>query len=293
MNNIYKKTPLKYNHYLLICMYTLIPLMIYGFYKNGISLYFKGLVSLIYITKPLLIILIGFISSYIISIIFKLKEGRRPLIFYNLLISLCLSINTNLILYAIAIVILNILYALFLRKIKINYVALAVLVISLLSYLIKDYSFYNHYEVIKNHSYGIFDFLFGHSIGGFGATNIILTLISLGFMSFLPYYKKDIAITGLIIYFICSLWGFVLGYNFNEIINLFCSYSVIFAITYIAPINEYSPKLERYRFIYIAVICLITFILVFFFNNVLAVFIGILFTDLLIFLGNLLRKKGN
>ncbi|MBO4246134.1 MAG: hypothetical protein J5892_05320 [Bacilli bacterium] len=291
MSKIFAKSKLKYDSYLLICIYTLIPLIIFGFYKNGINLYFKGLVSLIYIIKPLLFPAISLVVGIGYLLIFKDKDHNKALIYYNLLISLCISINTNIWLYLGLIVLLDLIYILFLKKLSINFVALSILIIGLVSYLIKDYSFYNHYEIINNHSYGIIDFLIGRSIGGVATTNIILLLINVLILSFLPYYKKDIAIMGLIIYFVCSLWGFVIGYNLNEIINLLCSYSVVFAIIYIAPINNYSPKKERNRYLYIAIICVLAFILVYFFNNVFAAYISILGVNILSILQKLFLKK--
>ena len=291
MSKIFAKNKLKYDSYLLICIYTLIPLILFGFYKNGINLYFKGLVSIIYIVKPLIFPAISLIVGIIYLLIFKDKDHNKVLIYYNLLISLCISINTNIWLYIGLIVLLDLMYLLFLKKLNLNFVALSILIIGLVSYLIKDYSFYNHYEVIKNHSYSVIDFLIGRSIGGIATTNIMLLLINVFILSFLPYYKKDIAITGLIIYFVCSLWGFVLGYNINEIINLLCSYSVIFSIIYIATINNYSPKKERNRYLYIALICVITFTLVYFFNNVFAAYISILCVNVLSFFEKMILKK--
>lgn len=291
MNNIYQKTPFKYHTYLLIMIYTLIPLILMGFYKNGIMLYFKDLVKLIYIIKPLLFIFVGVLLSIIIPLIFKKKEQILTLVFYNLLISLCISINTNLYLYTGMIFGFNLLYILLLRKVKINYPALVILVISLTSYFAFKTSFLNHYEVLNNQSYSIFDFLLGFSVGGVGSSNILLILIGLVVLSFMPYYKKDIAITGVVLYTICFLWGLATGNSFNELIDTLCSYSVIFSIVYILPINEYSPKKDSSRYIYTALICFISFILVFFLKCPFAVYIAILSVNIVDIFKKIILKK--
>ena len=291
MNNIYQKSPFKYQTCVLIAIYTLIPLILMGFYKNGIMLYFKDLVKLVYIIKPLLFVLIGFTLGMFLPLIFRQKDNLKPLIYYNLLISLCLSINTNLYLYAGMILALDIMYLLFLKKVKINFVALSVLIIGLTSYFVFNTSFLNHYEAINNHSYGIIDFLLGFSVGGIGTTNIMLILIALVVLAFIPYYKKDISIMGVALYAICCLWGLVAGYTFTEIVELVCSYSVIFALVYIVPINQYSPKKENRRYIYTAFICFVTFILVFFFKCQFGVYIAIIGVNILSFFEKLLLKK--
>ena len=292
MNNIYQKTPFKYHTYLLIIIYTLIPLILMGFYKNGIMLYFKDLVKLIYIIKPLLFIFVSVIFGFIVPLIFKKKDQILTLVLYNLLISLCISINTNIYLYTGMILVFNILYFIFLNKIKINYPALVIFIISLTSYFVFNTSFLNHYEVLNNQSYSIIDFLFGFSVGGIGSSNILLILIGLVILSFTTYYKKDIAITGVVLYTICYLWGLATGDSFNELINLLCSYSVIFAIVYILPINEYSPKKDTSRYIYTALICFISFILVFFLKCPFAVYIAILSVNIMdIFIKIILKKR--
>ena len=291
MNNIYQKTPFKYHTYLLIIIYTLIPLILMGFYKNGIMLYFKDLVKLIYIIKPLLFVFVSVILGFIVPLIFKKKDQISTLILYNLLISLCISINTNIYLYTSMILVLNILYFIFLNKIKINYPALVILIISLTSYFAFNTSFLNHYEVLNNQSYSIIDFLLGFSVGGIGSSNILLILIGLAILSFTTYYKKDIAITGVVLYTICFLWGLATGNSFNELINLLCSYSVIFAIVYILPINEYSPKKDTSRYIYTALICFISFILVFFIKCPFAVYIAILSVNIMDIFKKIILKK--
>lgn len=283
MNNIYQKSPFKYQTCILIAMYTLIPLILMGFYKNGIMLYFKDLVKIIYIIKPLLFVVTGIILGLILPILFHKKDYLKTLIYYNLLISLCLSINTKLYLFASFLLVLDILFLLFLNKVKINFVALSVLLIGLTSYFIFDTSFLNHYEMINNHSYGIIDFLLGFSVGGIGTTNIILVLLSLSILAFVPYYKKDISIMGVSLYVICCLWGLVVEYTFVQIVELICSYSVLFALVYIVPINQYSPKKESKRYIYTALICFITFILVFFFKCQFGVYIAIICVNFLNF----------
>ena len=45
-------------------IYILIPLLIYGVYKNGYLIYEKGLINFFDILKPLYLVLIGIIIKY-------------------------------------------------------------------------------------------------------------------------------------------------------------------------------------------------------------------------------------
>ena len=73
----------------LIYIISLFPLILFGFYKNGISLYIKNYVSLFGMFKPLIIILLGFIIGSLVNIIYekyinKSKDSLINIVFSNL-----------------------------------------------------------------------------------------------------------------------------------------------------------------------------------------------------------------
>lgn len=291
MSKIFSHFKLKYSTYQLYILYTLIPLLIYGTYKNGFLLYFKHLVQFMYILKPLIIVFNALLIGLIITKIFKLKNYN--LIIYNVLISFCISINVNIFILMVGLVFLDMMYIFVLKKIHLNFVAIGVLTISLISYLIKSYTFLNHYEIININSFDVFDYLLGRGIGGVCSTSVVLILLALIFLANLEYFKKDIALYGILIYFVCSLWGLLLVPNIGDVIMKICSYSAIFGIVYVATLNEYSPKLIKERFIYTSLIAILTFIFTFVIESSFAIFISILIVNILEILKKLFLKKGN
>ena len=80
----------------------LVPLLLYGCFKNGFLLYEKNLISFWEVFKPIYLILISWGIKIIIDLIFK----RKIIIDYNLLyviiIALIMPYNINLIVYFIS-----------------------------------------------------------------------------------------------------------------------------------------------------------------------------------------------
>ena len=62
-NNSIKRITLTY-------VISLLPLILFGFYKNGISLYIKKYVNILEMFKPLVIILLGFLIGAIVNVIY-------------------------------------------------------------------------------------------------------------------------------------------------------------------------------------------------------------------------------
>ena len=104
-NNSIKRITLTY-------IISLLPLILFGFYKNGISLYIKKYVNILEMFKPLVIILLGFLIGATVNVIYekkinKNKDNIKDIIFsslhpiYGILIGCISSINTNIILFSL------------------------------------------------------------------------------------------------------------------------------------------------------------------------------------------------
>lgn len=292
MNKIRAHYELNYEKYHKYLLFALIPLIFVGIYKNGLHLYLKHLVTILYILKPIIILLFGILVSFLLNKTFKTKEFFQ-LSFYNVLISLCLSININIYVFLLGIIILDIIYLKWLKKIPISFVSLSVILISSISYFIKSYSFLNHYESININSYNFIDFFIGKSIGGIGTTSIILIILALIYLVNQKYYKSDIAISSIFIYFICACWALLLNYTFQESMMTLCCYSSIFAFVFIAPINYQSPKKSIDRYIFSALISILAFVLIYILKIELGVFISILIVNFIFFIKKLIKKEGN
>ena len=167
-NNSILKISLKY-------FLALLPLIIYGFYKNGIYLYQKNLISFVQMFKPLLFIITGAFIGALVNIIYEKiikKNNDKTLnilfssfhILYGVLIASRTSINTNYLLFFLVTAI--ILMVSKLLKIKtINLVALTSLLIILITYLFSKFTYLNAYEFNTVLNLNGTDYLIGRGSG--------------------------------------------------------------------------------------------------------------------------------
>lgn len=254
----------------------LIPLIIYGIYKNGYLIYQKDLISIITIFKPLLLVLI----SLFIKLLYDLIKYKKILIDYNLLyvilIPMITPYNISYILYTI---IFSIAYILSNTKyIKINKVIFIYLIIILFNSIFNSFTYTNLLEQLYTYKFSFLDHLFGRNIGGISSTSIILSLIS--FIILLPsiYYKKEITISINISYLLLSNIYFIIFNNSSYLLNS----EVIFASIFICNLNEYTPFKRNNCFLYGIVIGIITFIISILFNSVIAIYISTLLIDIIL-----------
>ena len=95
-----------------IMLLSIIPLVIAGFYKNGIKLYTQGLVNLFGMFKPLIFDILGIVIGMMVPFIYDrfIKHKNTKLIscinmynypFYGLLLASVISINTPIYVFAI------------------------------------------------------------------------------------------------------------------------------------------------------------------------------------------------
>ena len=199
----------------------LIPLMIYAFYKNGISLSIDNKVSILEMFFPIIFILISIISSFIAEYLYglfaKSKENKHFILKNSLLtgiiFALLLPINTPIWLIAVgsflATIIGRIIFSTFgSNKVNIPLIGNAIVVL-VLAFILKDYNYLNANEVALESSPlfnfrnisavgtydelvkpygGLWKFFFGSIPGAMGVTSAFLCI--LGYLYLI--YKKAI-----------------------------------------------------------------------------------------------------
>ena len=115
----------------------LLPLIIFGFYKNGIFLYNKELVSLLDMFKPIYLPFLGafifFIVDYIYSLIKKEKYSitENFNILYGLILGMIVQPRISVIVFIITLIICAVLFKLLSRfkNLNINSVAITKIII--------------------------------------------------------------------------------------------------------------------------------------------------------------------
>jgi len=269
---------------------SLLPLILFGFYKNGISLYIKKYINIFDMFKPLMFIIIGFIIGMLVNIIYergikKSKDKVNDIIFssfhplYGILISSIISINTNIFLFSIVSFIVLFLSK-FIKNNKINCVALAALIIFFIMNIFGKFSFLNIYESSNKFNLNAIDYMFGKGSGGIFTTNIILLVISFIFLYNVKAYKKSISISSITTFILLVVLYCIYKNNIGNIMNIIFTNGILFSFIYIATDSISSSYTSKGKVIYGIIVGMGTFLL-YLVNPVLSSLGGILIASIL------------
>lgn len=235
MNNIYfhnqdtlKKIVIKY-------LLGLIPLIIYGFYKNGILLYLDNLISFTNLFTIFYLLIIGIVLLLIVNYIFKKDTFWNMDLILVIIVSMFMPSRINLIIYTIFLFLSLIIINLISKKIKYNKISLVVLLILLGLILLNKLNYMNLAEEMEIYALNFFDLICGRSVGGIATSNIVLGIICLFYFAFFNNYKKIIAFSSLVAFVICTL----IIKNFD--IYAILTSNAILALILIAPESINTP----------------------------------------------------
>lgn len=225
----------------------LFPLIVFGLYKNGVSLYFKNVGEFGDVIKPFLLLAMGLIGALIGGAIRewrKISKVNKPLIdklkcdiVEATLIVAILPIDSN----PIIIFMTTFISSLLLENFKLNKVALMYIVIEGINVLLGLNNFDNIYEANTVLNYDGFDLFFGSGSGGIFSTNVLLITIALIFLSFNKLYKKEMVYASLITFLILGIVPNMISTHYELITPLIFGYNILFILVFIAP-NLYSSS---------------------------------------------------
>ncbi len=253
----------------------LVPLLLYGIYKNGFLLYKSGIINMVNVFKPLYLTILGVIIKVIVDLIFdkvnkeKFKIKIDENLLYVILVSLIMPYNINYLIYILSLIIILPVLKYLNKYVKFNKVCFIYLIIILINGLINNFSFLNTLELTKNYEYTLIDYLFGRNIGGISSTSIILSLISYILLSYNFYYKKEIPFYINISYIICAFIYFLIFKDSDFLINS----ELIFGSIFISSLNEFSPVEEKYQRIYAISIGVFSFLLSIILSSIVSIYI--------------------
>lgn len=247
-NNSIKRITLTY-------IISLLPLILFGFYKNGISLYIKKYINILEMFKPLVIILLGFLIGAIVNVIYekkinKNKDNIKDIIFsslhpiYGILIGCISSINTNIILFSLVTFII-LLISKFTKNTKINYITLTSLIIFFIMNISGKFSFLNIYEASNKFNMNALDYMLGKGSGGIITTNILLLIISFIILYNSKIYKRVIPIYSSIVFSILTIIYCFINKDIGNIMNMLFTNNILFNFVYIStdPISSSYTKI--------------------------------------------------
>ena len=278
---------------------SLLPIIIYSFYKNGIVVYKAGLISLFaslqYLVIPFVIIALSYVFECFYYMYFKKEDEGHNVVnslvpYINTLCYLVCSPIAKLWITIPIIVVLTILMKVLENKVNINQVALFKCILLLIGVVAGVTSNANFYESANELTFNKMQYFIGNGVGEIGTTSTLCALIGFVILLFNRYYKKDVAIVGSIGYALVALLLYVTGsLTFSEmLINLFTS-GFMFAIIFVASISLSSPIIKGGRFVYSLLIGIISSVLVNVYDIGYAIYIVILVMSLLVPLFNKLR----
>lgn len=271
MKNVYIRNNNSIFKISIIYLLSLLPLIGYGFYKNGIHLYQKGYVSLFGMFKPLLFILTGLFLGALVNIIYEkfIKKNKGKLIdilfssfhiLYGTLIACLLSINTNYLLFVL--VTFGILMLSKFLKIKsINIVAFISLTIILLTYLFSSFSYLNAYESNTILNLNAADYLIGRGSGGIATTFVAFLILSFIILWNLDTYKKEITLYSLVSFVVLITCYCIYKSNISNIFEILFTNGILFSLIYVAPEYLSSSYTKVGKIIYGISVGVLTFIL--------------------------------
>ncbi len=257
MNRVYNHINQDNKKSILKWLLAIIPLIVYGIYKNGILLYQKNLVNIYGVFRPLWFILIPFIINYIIHIIKDKKYNIDYNILSWLLVDIFMPPHMSLTIYGIIIGIMSIL-ASFMPK-NINWAVLTKIIIVLILMVLNKYTYYNYLELETSYSFSILDLLWGRSIGGVCSTSTIYGVVCYLVLLTNIYYKKEITIISTIIYSACSIIYFLICRDISIVTTNIAG--VLIAFITIGSLPHYTPYLPKARVMYASLLGLFTFII--------------------------------
>ena len=248
----------------------LIPLLLYGIYKNGYLIYNKGLINIYMILKPLYLVGI----SFLIKIVFDLIRYKKIKIDYDLLcvilVALIMPYNINYLLYSIGLLILYFLSIILDKKIIFNKVCFIYLIIILLNFALNDFTFKSPLELSFTYNFSFLDYLLGRSIGGIASTSILFSLLAYIILINNYCYKKNIFFVINISYLVLALVYFIITGNNSILINS----DLIFASVFVCTIPMYSPYKIKNQIIYSICIGILSFLITVLFDNILSIYIA-------------------
>lgn len=239
---------------------SIIPLLIFGFYKDGIKGY-DG----IFILHPLILDLIGFASGALVSIIL---EKKKPLTsfypFYGLLSASLVFPNTSIIVFGLICFISLFIY----KKINKNNVNI-VCVIALIVILISNFYETSYLNLVINSNTNLdgLDYLLGKGSTGLNASCTLLSLASYLYLSTKDFYKKEIPLYSFLIYSILMVIYLSFIGDINSLFVRLLSNGTIFSLVFVSTMGTTSSYTKRGRICYALILGILMFILSFSFPS--------------------------
>lgn len=285
-NNVYVRNNKSIFSISLIRIIFLLPLIAYGFYKNGIYLYQKGFVSIFGMFRPLVFVFGGAFIGALVNILYEVvikknKAGFIDILFssfhieYGIILGCLMPVSVNAIIFFLTTFV--VLFTLRFANNRVNNICVTFIIIYVLSIIFNYFDYANYYELSRKFSFEFMDYMIGKAPGGIASTHIVLLLISL--IGLLVTNNSKTTITWYSLMTIVTLFGAYAMISNTNFANLIFANNMFFIFTYVATDSVTSSYTKYGKKVFGFLIGLFTFGL-YFINPILAPFIAILIVSL-------------
>lgn len=281
----------------LLYVISLLPIIIFSYYKNGYLVYDSGnmnlFLSLQYLIIPIIIIILSYVFENYYYLCIKKEKNSNSVVnsivpYINALCYLVCGPNDKLWLTIPLIIVLDVLMKFLDSKVNFNRVALFKCLLFGILTLMGIYNNSNLYELTLNSELNdLADLFIGKGIGEIGTTSTLCALIGFIILLFNSYYKKDVPIMCVIGYVLVSaIIYFVGGIKFNELLINTLTSGFMFAAVFVASLSTATPVVRSGRIIYGLLIGVLSAITVNILNFNVGIYVVILIISLLVPLFN-------
>ena len=245
----------------LLYLLSLIPIIIFAFYKNGLVVYKAGelnlFLSLQYIVIPIIIVVLSYVFETYYYLTIKKDDDLNNVInsivpYANVLCYLVCGPMNKLYITIPILVVLDVALKFFEQKVTINRVALYKCLIFLVLMALSMNTNQNYYEyTLKSQVDNPGSLFLGMGIGEIGTTSTLFAIVGYLVLLFNKYYKKEIPIICFVSYLLVGLLLYFAGVvSFNGLlINTFNS-GFVFAIVFVATLSTATPVVKSGKIIY-------------------------------------------
>lgn len=289
-----KKGLLKENKVLkinLLYILSILPLIIYSYYKNGFLAFHNGFMSffpsLQYLIIPIVIIALSYVFETYYYLVIKKDEDMHNVInsvvpFTNALCYLVCGPLDRLYITIPLIIVLDIIIKFIDTKFSINQIALFKCLLFVFLNLLGMYNNSNMYELNVSVNSNLTSYFIGNVVGEIGTTSILFSLIGFVILLFNKYYKKEIPIISILSYaIVCVIIYFCTDLNFKQILINTMASGFVFATIFVVPLSVATPVVKTGSMIYSLLFGILSAIIVNATNFYLGIYILILILSLL------------
>lgn len=281
----------------LLYVLSLIPVIIFAYYKNGIIPSQKGSFPFLFGTQYFVIPVVILFLSYVFEVYYytgiKKEEDLNSVYnsiapFINVLCYLVTGPMNRLFVTVPLIVIVDVALKFVGNKFSVNQVALykCILYCVLLTMGIKTYA--NFYESGLTTTVTKPSLLFiGNGIGEIGTTSTLCALIGYLILMFNSYYKKEMPIVAVLGYaIVVALMYFIGKLGFADILRNMFNSGFIFAMVYVLSLSNATPVVRTGRVLYALLVGILSAVMVNVLNFNIGIYIVILVCSLAVPLFN-------